>query len=548
MLRARGLGCRYRRRPEPSLRGIDLDLVAGEVTLLVGGSASGKTTLLRCLDGLIPRSYPGSERTGELRVGGEPTDAWSLARFGRHVGTLLQDPARQIVGLDVFREIAFGPENLGLPAAEVRRRVLALAERLELSGLLERSPEELSGGELQRVALAGVLAMEPGVLLLDEPLAALDGRSARAVAALVRALADEGRAVVVVEHRIEELLDARPDQVVWLEGGAVAWRGTLDAFLERADPAELVLPFDAAVRRWRARDGSAPGPLVARPRGAAGGPESAAPLVELRDVTHRYPSGERALERASLAVRAGETVALLGANGSGKSTLLRHAIGLLRPTAGVVVVAGVDAAGRSVAELARTAALVFQDPAAMLFADTVEEELRFAPHNLGLAPERIRARVDAALAALGLEALRAEPPGALSLGQKKRVCLAALVSQGARLWLLDEPTAGLDPGGVADFLDALRGGLAPAAADGGARAVLLATHDLDLALVHADRIAVLEGGRIVALGTPAQTLGDPELLARAGLVETSLVRANRPRFERGEPPWDARRFAREGAA
>ena len=269
-------------------------------------------------------------------------------------------------------------------------------------------------------------------------------------------------------------------------------------------------------------------------------PDAEPPLLELSAVGFGYAAGAPVLEDVTLAVGPGQTLALLGANGAGKSTVLRQAIGLLRPERGAVQLAGQPAAGRTTAELARAAGLLFQDPAAMLFADTVAEECAFAPRNQGLPRAAVEERVAAALALLDLDELRGEAPGTLSLGQRKRVGLACLAAQGVRVWLLDEPTAGLDPGGVAEFLRALGEGA-------GARdAVLLATHDLDLALLHADRVAVLDGGRIARVGPPGEVLLDAELLARARLRPTSLLEANRGRLQAGLPALDARALARGG--
>jgi energy-coupling factor transporter ATP-binding protein EcfA2 len=216
----------------------------------------------------------------------------------------------------------------------------------------------------------------------------------------------------------------------------------------------------------------------------------------------------------------------------------------LRADEGTVRVGGVDVAGRTTAELARDVGYVFQDPGAMLFADTVREECSFGPASAGHPPEVVRRRVDAALRRVHLEDLADAAPGALSLGQKKRVTLAAIAAGGVSVWLVDEPTAGLDPAGVEDFLDAL----GEAGEGGDAATVILATHDVDLALTFADRVAIVERGKVVAVGAPAELLTDPGWLERARLCTTSLVEANRGRFARGLAPLSARALAREEGA
>ncbi len=543
LLSARALACTYRGGGDV-LGGVDLDLSAGELCLLVGKSASGKTSLVRCLNGLVPRGYRGSNRTGSVRVGGRDLADLAPGEAGTLVGTLLQDSARGVVGWDVWREIAFGPENLGLAVPVVQERVARMAERLGVTHLLARETSTLSGGELQKVALAGVLAMEPRVLLLDEPLAALDPVSAEEIALLLRSLADEGRALLVVEHRIEAIASASPDRVVELERGRVSFDGDLASYFARADPRHTHLPARVALARWRV--------VLARPRvvvveGEEDEPELPPPpppgaqaALEFEDVTFAYSRGTRrdVLAGVSLCVLRGERLALLGANGSGKSTLLALAMGLLRPDTGRVRVAGRDTAELSTAEIAREVGIVFQDPAVMLFADTVLEECRFGPRTLGLDPEDVERNVELALRRFHLEDLRASAPGALSIGQKKRVTLAAVAACGVTSWLVDEPTAGLDPAGVRDFLNALL------ASGAGASTVLFATHDLDLAATHAHRLAVLDGGRVAALGPPGLVLSDPRIFERARLRPTSLLAANAERLAAGLAPLTARALAR----
>lgn len=530
-LRVRALECRYRGAPGPALAGVDLDLEAGQITLLAGSGAAGKTTLLRCLNGLIPRSYR-AEVSGRIELLGRDSANLSLAEIGSSVGTLLQDPARGIVGFDVGRELAFGPENRGLPAGQVERAVASAAARCGIEHLLQREVAELSGGELQKVALAGLLSTEPAVLLLDEPLAALDARSATNAAALFRQLADEGRSLLISEHRLEELEDAQPDQVLYLEAGEVRFRGTFAEFLRRGDSSRVAIPGRSAQRAVVSRGKAAGERVQAGPKqdsaGSAGrGPT---PLLSFKQVGFDYatPSNPKpVLDQVDLDLRAGERLALLGPNGSGKSTLLRMAMGLLEPTCGRIELKGRSIAGRGAASLAREVGLVFQDPASMLFANSVLDEVLFGPTNLGLAPQAAHERAQQAMQWLGVSEAASSSPGALSIGQRKRVCLAAVAAQGAQLWLLDEPTAGLDPGGVADFLDALEttGGASSHSngANGieqGSPTVILATHDVDLVLSCAHRVAILIEGRLVGIGPTHEVLTDRDLLARAGLRVT----------------------------
>ena len=233
-LAIKDLSFKYHARPDYALKNVSLELQPGEVLLVAGASGCGKTTLIRCINGLIPRGYRG-DFEGTVHLHGEDARNFSMAKLAQTVGTLLQDPEKQILGAHVKSEVAFGPENLGLPAAEVHARVAEALTRLGLAHLSDRETFSLSGGEKQKVALAGVLAMRPAILLLDEPLASLDPASAREALQAFRRLADEGATIVLVEHRVEDALTARPDRVLYLENGLVHYLGPADGLADVVD-------------------------------------------------------------------------------------------------------------------------------------------------------------------------------------------------------------------------------------------------------------------------------------------------------------------------
>src|SRR5512136_2163996 len=212
------LAFRYRDRETPAIRGITFSANPGEIMLIAGASGCGKTTLIRCINGLIPRSYKG-ELTGRILLHGQETTGWPLARISKMVGTVLQDPERQILGTKVLHEVAFGLENMAMPRAEITNRVDESLHYLNISYLRERETFNLSGGEKQKVALAGVLAMRPSVLLLDEPLASLDPASASETIDIVRHLPDEGMPLLMVEHRVEDVLRIHPDRIMFMADG-----------------------------------------------------------------------------------------------------------------------------------------------------------------------------------------------------------------------------------------------------------------------------------------------------------------------------------------
>lgn len=491
----------YANAREPALRDVSLTVDPGEFVVLAGLSASGKSTLLRAASGLVPH-FHGGTFGGRVQVGGLDTREHGPADIACVAGTLFQDPETQVVLGTVRSELAFPLENRGLSASAIARGVEEVALALGVEGLLDRPTAELSGGELQRVALGASVAGRPDLVLLDEPTSQLDPVAGDELVWLLRRLNEEwGTAVVLCEHRLERCL-GHADRVIALDRGAVACDGDPREFLSWAGEHAPALqtpgarlfdraglrPLPAGVKQARATlrthglltdprpaavDGTAPAPR--RPKRAVRG---AAALLFDR-AWFEYPAGRTVLRDVSLAFAPGERVALMGRNGAGKSTLLRHAGGLMEPTRGTV-----KAAGR--------VALLLQDPGAYLVHETVAEE----------APA-------AALEAEGLSHLADRHPRDLSGGERQRLALAVVLgsaSDGAAapaVVCLDEPTRGMDRGAKGDLVTRLRGLTAGGPTD---PAVIVATHDAELAATFADRVILLADGRPIADGPAAEVL------------------------------------------
>jgi len=517
-----GLTFRYRRGTEPAIRDISLAIHPGEVVLVAGPSGCGKSTLIRAINGLIPHAYPG-DLTGAVRIDGRPTTELRLREIARTIGTMLQDPAKQIVGATVEAELAFGPENLGVPRSEIADRIRAVVDRTEINNLEGRETHALSGGERQLLAAAGILMMQPRLYVVDEPLANLDPATAERLLRLLRDLADEGNAIAIVEHRVEEALALRPDRVLYLDEGVTRYLGPVDGFLEIADPEAVKLPFDVVLARTRAGWAETAEERARDEVFAAheGGLDGAAPRLEYRGVHAGY--GERPVLRG-VDARFGsrETVAVLGPNGSGKTTLFRTAMRLMEPTAGEILVEGSPIGRRTVTDLATVFGYVFQSPSQMLFARTVREELLFGPRNLGRSPDTFDGLVDDVLRRTSLDAvdeIRERPPLTLSFGQQKRLALAIALALEPPGLILDEPSAGQDHRTANRFL-------AQVATIPNLESLYLITHDVDLALTHADRILLMRDGIVVADGPPSAVIADEELWIACNLRLTSLLRAN----------------------
>jgi energy-coupling factor transport system ATP-binding protein len=456
---AAGLSFTYGGAIAPALDGVDLDLAAGEVLLLEGPSGEGKSTLLRALCGLVPH-FHGGRFAGRVVVGGRDTLATPPARIARTAGMVFQDPEGQAVLGSVERDVAFGLESAGVAPAEIPQRVREALAEAGAAHLAGRTIATLSGGERQRVALAAVLAPRPAVLLMDEPTSQLDDAGAAALGRLLCALADGGTAVAVAEHRPER---ARPlaDRIVAVRGGRLE-------------------PPAAAAPEPEAREAAVAGPVLAALEGVDAG-HPATPV----------------LRGLSIELRAGQVTTVRGPNGCGKSTLLRVLAGLHPPGAGRVVAGGRDVTALPAERRFPEIGLVGQDPGRHLLTERVSDEVGFALGRLGLAAADRRARVAEALAALDLEGVAERHPLDLSVGQRERVALAAILAARPRVIALDEPTRGMDPGRKAALAELLR----LRAAEGAA--VLIATHDGAFARAAADVALEMTGGALAPALAPA---------------------------------------------
>jgi energy-coupling factor transporter ATP-binding protein EcfA2 len=517
------LSFQYRTRPEPAIQNISFELKPGEMLLIAGSSGCGKTTLARCINGLIPRSYRG-KREGKVLLHGKDVAEMQIADMAQIVGTLLQDPERQIVASNVYNEIAFGPENLGLPRAEIVTRVEQAMERLKIEHLRDRETFNLSGGEKQKVALAGLLAMNPSILLLDEPLASLDPASAYEALDVFRSLADEGKTVVLIEHRVEDAIAARPDRLLYMEAGQVKYLGPIENLPVEINHREVKLPAEWVVKRVRQMGEQVDKPDFA-PNAVQGDP-----LVVFENVDFRYSDETPfVLKDVNLTIRHGDLIAVLGPNGSGKSTLVKHAIGLLKPTKGRVLVDGKDTRTLSIAQIARVLGFVFQSPTHMLFAPTVREELEFGPKNLEFKKDVMEKAVAESLSTVNLKGLEEYPPLGLSFGQQKRTTIAAVLAMRSQIMIMDEPTAGQDYANYTHFMDEMcRPDVDSSQSLVAANfaATLFITHDLDLAVTYANRVLLVGDQHIVADGAPEEVLKDFDLLTRYRVRPTSLLRLN----------------------
>lgn len=574
-LRLEGVSVRYAAAAErdgPALTGIDCSIEMGSFVGVTGPSDAGKTTFCRLLSGFVPHFFD-AELDGRVTVAGTDVAATSIGELGRTVGYVFEDPFDQLTGAatTALEEVAFGLEQAGVPRAEIEPRARDRLDRVGIANAADRAPDTLSGGQLQRLAIASVLALEPDVLVLDEPTSQLDPTGTADVFSLASAMNDAGYTIVLVSQDLRHL-GPRADRLLVFEDGSIRYDDaprTVLAGIAAAGENDLVsvprpLQIGRALRARGAFADDRPVPLTiaelregatrildtdstAPPHedGGDAGEDGTArtrtgsssfrprsgdrlvgrtdagdrpPLVDATDLFYTYDGGIEALQSVSVALDAG-CVALLGHNGAGKTTFAKHCNGLLTPTSGTVRVDGRDTREGRVAEFAEHVGLCFQNPDDQLFRRTVESEVRFGPEQLGYEPARIDELVDDAVDALGLEDVREENPYDLGRSLRERVAIASVLAMDTPGIVLDEPTGGQDARGI-DVVGGVVDGLVEAG-----RLVVCITHDIEFAAEHADRVVVLADGRVIADDSPRAVFGTPDLLDRAGIEPPVVAQA-----------------------
>ena len=526
----------YRAQKKPTLQDINLDIYPGERVLIAGPSGSGKSTLAACINGLNPFSNPG-ECSGTLMVDGVDAPHSSIFDLAAHVGTVLQDPDGQFIGLTVGEDIAFSLENNCTPQPEMKEIVQHAAELVGIENHLGFAPHELSGGQKQRVSLAGVMVDDVKILLFDEPLANLDPATGKQAIELIDTIQQKtDTTVLIIEHRLEDVLwrnvdrivlvnegrilaDMRPDDL--LSGSLLAENGIREPLyltamryagiavtpekhpahidsvvLDKADTARLHSWFQAE-------------PLPA-PKPA---PE---PLLEVRDLCFGYNKGQHTLQNVSFSIGKGEMVSIVGRNGAGKSTLSKLICGFETQDSGGIYLNGKDLKDENIRRRAKHIGYVMQNPNQMISKTMIYDEVAMALQGSGLTEEQIREKVEDTLKVCGLYPFRNWPVSALSFGQKKRVTIASVLVQDPELILLDEPTAGQDFRHYTDIMEFLQG------LNTRGVTVVMITHDMHLMLEYTPRALVFCDGQLIADRSASAVLCDPELIERAALKETSL--------------------------
>ncbi len=471
MIELKNVRFSYQEDRAESVSGVNLQIKPGEFVLLCGRSGCGKTTVTRLLNGLIPHFYEGTLH-GEAFIDGKSIRDMKLHQLARLVGSVFQDPRSQFFTVDTTSEIAFSCENMGVPRAEMLRRLTHTVTAMKLEPLLERSLFKLSSGEKQKIAIASVHAAGPSVYVLDEPSANLDHQATEELRQVLALLKSAGHTVIIAEHRLYYLKDL-VDKVVYMEGGTVAAEYDRQSFLAMSDneridkglrcifPEKLPLP-------WSGKDPAAP-----------------PACLQLEDAAFWYEGGPRILDGLCLMAGQGEIIGITGLNGAGKSTFAKILCGLISERQGKICIGSEPA---KAGERLKKSYFVMQDADYQLFTESVEEELGLGNERLPNLAEIVTETMET----LGLSTFKDRHPASLSGGQKQRVTIAVAIVKGADILIFDEPTSGLD----AENMRRVASLLQQVASQG--KTVFVITHDFEFIVHTCTRIVNLADGRVGA--------------------------------------------------
>jgi energy-coupling factor transporter ATP-binding protein EcfA2 len=500
LIQLRNVSYSYPHAEGKALSNLSLAIRPGEILYVTGPTGAGKTTLCLAASGILHHEYGGTFEGTVSLFNRDVREYRSMAEIGKKIGVVFDDADAQLIFTTVEEEVASGLENQGISREEMERRLRHVAEVTGIDHLMHRAPHTLSGGQKQRVAIAATLALGTDVLLLDEPTQELDTAATGAICTVLKRLKEEGKTVVIVEQKIDELA-LLADRMVVIENGTIIAEGLPDHLLADERIRDLV------------GDGTpASVPLASPVSGSAAvSSTDGASIVSVVGLVHRY-GDIPAVNGIDLEIAPGEIVAIVGENGSGKTTLVKHFIGLLRPTEGSITIDGLDTATTPITELARHVGLVFQNPDTMLFEESVEAEIAFGLKNIGCSDQP--QIIDAVLQEVGLADKKATYPRSLSRGERQRLALACVIAMRPKVIILDEPTTGLDLRESRRVMDIVR------RLQQEGHTIVMVTHNMRLVQAYADRIVEIAEGKIV------RDIRNTEVLSCQKLCSTSKETAS----------------------
>lgn len=530
MIKIENLTYNYPNATTPALDNINLEIQDGEFILLVGPSGCGKSTLVQCLNGIIP-NVAGGDLRGKIKINEKDISKCKTHQLSRLVGMVFQNPNAQLFGLTVEEDVAFGPENLGIAPKEILELVEKSIGIVGIEKLKKRFTFTLSGGEKQRTAIAGAIAMEPKILVLDEPTSDLDPEGTKQVLETLKKLnKDKSITIILIEHKIEEVFGIADRTIVMDRGKIILDGKTCEVFTRNLDLLENIGICPPQLIRLSRM-------LSVKPsynnifsyfnglndlNGSSNEfsevktiPQSPSKVV-FEDVWFNYRGGPPALKGINLKINKGEFIAMIGPNGSGKTTLLSCLIGFIKPGKGRILIDGQDIKNLCVADLAIKVGYLFQNPDLQLFTDTIEQEVGFGLKNRSLAAADINNKVALAMEIMELSEYRDRHPHSLSRGQRQRLAVASILSMEQEIIVLDEPTTGQDRGHLSKFLSQIK------KLNDAGKTIIMITHDMSIVAEYARRIILMEDGKILMDGSTREVFSRPDILKKDS-IELPLI-------------------------
>lgn len=525
---------RYKNLKTPTLKNINLDIEEGEKVLIAGSSGSGKSTLAHCINGLIPFTYKG-EISGSLEICGIKPYEKSIYEISKYVGTILQDQDGQFVGLSVGEDVAFAYENDNVPVDIMHEGVKKALDEVGMLNYIKEVPHNLSGGQKQKVSIAGILTTNSKILLFDEPLANLDPYSSkRAMDTIDSIHKNQKKTIIVVEHRIEDVLEHDFNRIIVINNGEIVADGEPDDILskeilytyglreplyievlkkcnikitkeDKISHIENTIKFKDIILndyKYNFKEKTQKNEDI---------------VLSLENISFKYyKDSDYILKNISFNIKSGEVLAILGNNGAGKSTLLKVISGIAKHQEGTIKYMGDTIDNWSIKKRGQAIGYVMQNPNHMITKNIVFDEVAFGLRNNGFEETIVNERVIEALKICGIYQYRNWPITSLSYGQKKRVTIASILAMKPKIIILDEPTAGQDYRNYREFMTFLEH------IKNTGISIVLITHDMHLALEYADRAIVLSEGRLLINDTVYNVLSNEEVIKKANLKQTSI--------------------------
>lgn len=536
----------YPNTEKKTLNQIDFEAPKGKFTVIMGKTGAGKTTSVLCLNGIIPQLNEG-ELSGQIEVAGLDTSKYRIQTLARYVGVVMQDTSTQVFGSTVEEDVAFGPRNYLVPRQEIVRRIQESLRRVRLEGYEKRQTSQLSGGEKQRLAIAGILAMQPKIIVLDEPTSELDPLGREEIYTTINDLnTEQDTTILAVEHSSQEVCE-KAEQLVVINDGKTVWTGDPKVFFrdERLVTQNGIKPLPVASVGWRLQQAglleqnqiplnvdeayaricallggrSICQPVSERENTQNGGGRGEA--IRIQNLSHTYENGKQALTNVNLSIQSGEFVAIIGQNGAGKTTLVKHLIQILLPSTGSVSINGEDIKSKNSIELTKVIGYVFQDPDNQIFSNTVYKELEFGLKNINLDEEERKRRIEMALSLTGLTGKEEEHPFSLGKGERQMIAVASILVMQPDILVIDEPTTGQDWAGINRMMSLVN------TLNQNGTTIVMITHDMDIVAKYATRTVVMTGGRVILDGKTRDVFSDTEALKAAFVVPPQCVQLSK---------------------